>query len=672
MQTKSGEKRQLNFTIRPEEMEGFHRRLSSDPALKNIVMKNIKNVKVDASIEYSIIKQSNSIVDCFGIPESGKSTIQKIVGYKLYHQIIKFGYKAKLELTFNYVATIHRIWKYFKDENRDPDEILIIQQDEQNELSGPESRSYRKQINNLLKTMRKAQVFVLFASPDDVTLSVCNMKIEAIAKDEGNRLNWAIYYVPIRKSTKKLVFEPSGTLLLEYTEEIERWYDERMNYDELKMEYIMEIINNRGMQSVAIPFDIIEDNANQLLERAKKIGIRNKSQMESLAKTMGLGTTTITEASVDHAKLLWDIWQEEQREKKAALLDKEKSIKQEEQEKRIRRLVVDVAEELYSEFNFMDGDFKSQSQIVKGWVMDNYRGDWTDLMPHVSSMWYLAKYWQFSNLPKVDESKITEQLQVARSDVDRLRTAFEKAVFMRHKNALLAQRAAYLCVQNPGKSHDEWTKANASTEMRASLNKKNLKDSTFRQYWVQHSDDEESIRRNGKIWGDAGELYFAYMIRSIVKKGKTEGWLPASLAIDSPCAAEERTSASAAVTTTGNESQLAIYDVEVKINGVSMAAINVKFHRLDNQSFHLSPEYQHHNPWLFLIDKYDLQEFLIPAESGKQYLTIHEGNRSQSLGVEAFVRLQVESYLQEYGDVGPDDQPGAVPQGTQTNSAAQT
>jgi len=60
-------------------------------------------------------------------------------------------------------------------------------------------------------------------------------------------------------------------------------------------------------------------------------------------------------------------------------------------------------------------------------------------------------------------------------------------------------------------------------------------------------------------------------------------------------------------------------------------------------------ENEHDNPWLFVIDKRTLEEFLIPSESGKRYITVNEGNRSQSLSIEEWLHHQIKKFKSDMG-----------------------
>jgi len=598
------------FTIRPEEREGFQKRLQDDPSLESTLSSNV-NDELWASLEYAIRMQSNSIIKCFGIPESGKSTILQIVGYHLF-QMILAKKRPILEMTFDYPETIHKIQQHFK--NRKAGEILILLQDEQNNLSGSESRSYQTQIDNLLKTFRAAQVFVLLASPDDIELSVCNMKIEAIAKDLKKRVNWAIAYVPQRKK-RKIEFVPSGTLLMDYTREIEEFYKE-FGYENKKMEYIEKIIANRGLQTVRIPDSVLEDGIEKILTEAKKYKLKTKEQVKGLANVLGIGTTNTTKTIAELAGLRWDAIMEGQKQKEVLRQIEAEKQKQKEEEKRISQLVLTVAKELYAAFHF--DDMKAASRMVTGWIIEHYPEDWQHLVKHKKYYWSLAEYWQnkqsLKNTPEVEP----QELVSISSDRKLLRKAFYDAVHLRYSDMLLCERASWFFIWSEDCEKDTWSIARQARENQ-------IRPSTMNNYWRKHKSQQYEIANNNKIWGDAGELYLKYRLLQIWQKGQKELWINPELAIELPCAAELRSK--------GGKTD--IYDLEVVI-GDSKAAVNIKFSYLDNQSFSMSPESAHDHPYLFIIDKNTLKETLLPSEKGKPHLSVHSGVQSQS--VEDFVR----------------------------------
>lgn len=89
-----------------------------------------------------------------------------------------------------------------------------------------------------------------------------------------------------------------------------------------------------------------------------------------------------------------------------------------------------------------------------------------------------------------------------------------------------------------------------------------------------------------------------YKIQKIWEKGQSQGEIDPGETIELSCAAEERRSS-------GDEKSTSIYDLEVIISWdggdpISAAAINCKFSYLEGQSFKMSPENMHKNPYLFV------------------------------------------------------------------------
>ncbi len=608
-----------SFSIRPEEKQGFKKRLEEDPFLQERVFKNRVEDELWASFEYSVRKQSNAIIKCFGIPESGKSTILQILAYHLSSEIKKHGKTPQIKISFSYPETIHTLKSWIKK----PNGILVLIQDEQNEMQGSESRAYQKQIDNLLKTFRAAQIFVLLASPDDIPLSVCNTKIEAIAKDETLRTNWGLLYVPKRTKSNKIVFEPLGTLLLEYLPEIESFFD-KLGYGTVKTKYIEKIIENRGLQTIEIPEDVLEEGINKILTEAKKYSLKTKEQVKALANVLGIGTINTTKTIAELAALRWEAIMEAEKEKIEEQRKLEEFQKQKKERERISKLVKKVAREIYDRYDLSDK--KAFSRIVKGYIIDNYESDWQELIKHANYMWSLAEYWQDSENSKKaakQESSTTFAIETANRTI--LRKAFEESILKRYKNAKLAQRGAYYFIFDEGETHSSWTIQKSRKSLEKHL-KQSIKYPGYSKFFRDRKQDIMEIECNNKIWGDAGEIYFKYMIEHTVKKGKTEGWIKRGVAIEPLCAADLRSSG-------GSTS---MYDVEVLVNGSSVAAVNVKFTFLDNQSFRIIPECEHAHPYLFVIDKATLNEHLVPLETGKEYVSGIGGVQSQSL--EDFVK----------------------------------
>ncbi len=611
-----------NFVIRPEEREGFLKRLQEDSSLETTLSSNV-NDDLWASMEYAIRMQSNSIIKAFGIPESGKSTILQIVGYHLFQMIFETGTRPKLSFTFDYPDTIHQIQQHFKD--RKDGEILIIIQDEQNSLSGSESRSYQTQIDNLLKTFRAAQVFVLLASPDDVELSVCNLKIEAIAKDPVQRVNWALAYVPQRKK-RRIDFVPSGTLVLEYTSEIEEFYQD-FKYDDRKIEYIEKLIANRGLQTVRIPDAVLEEGIEKILKEAEKYELKTKEQVKSLANVLGIGTTNTTKTIAELAALRWEAIIEQKKEQDQLLLLEEERKRIEQEKKRISALVVDVAKELYREFDFIH-DKKAFARLTKGYIIEKYPGDWQELIRHHSHMFALANYWQDkSSISKIrSEGQIDSKFERTSSDRELLRIALEKSILIRYSDTLLASRAPFRLIPDEEYEETDWNIRKAAESLSKSLKKK-IPYGTFRKYLGDRKKEMKEIERNTKIWGDAGEFYFAERIRKVVKKGKKEGWIEPGVSIDLLVAAELRS----------DDRKTDLHDIEVVVDGVSAAAVNVKFTYVEGQSFRLVPEGTHENPWLFVLDKSGYSERIVKCEKGEEHVYLKSGG-DRSVSVEDFVQ----------------------------------
>ncbi len=95
------------FRMRPEEKRSLKKRLESDPEFAKVVLESMANDDLFAALEYSVRFKSNAIMQIYGIPESGKSTIAKILVYHLVQMLKKQGQNPDVRLTYNYADTIH-------------------------------------------------------------------------------------------------------------------------------------------------------------------------------------------------------------------------------------------------------------------------------------------------------------------------------------------------------------------------------------------------------------------------------------------------------------------------------------------------------------------------------------------------------------------------------------
>lgn len=610
------------FTMRPEEKRAFAQRLT-DEKFKKIVLEKRRDDDYMASLEYAIRAESNAIIQIYGIPESGKSTIAQVTIYHLVQMLKDRKYTPEVKLTYNYADSIHEISQFGIDhivtDSKGNERIkmsnrrLIVFQDEQSNLQGPESRSYEKQLNTLLERFRAAQVFVILCAPNLRAFSVCNTYIEAIAKDKSSRVNWGLWQVQVSNGKSKKL-ESTGSLIIEYLPEVEIFFEGYINE---KMSDIVQLMKRRGFQGIEIPDDVIEEGVEKLLSAGAKRGVRTKEQLKSLANILGLGTSGITKVIAEIAALQFDIKRDIKKDQELELQRELDKIAEAEEEKRISNLVLKVAKELYEAFHF--DDMKAASRMVTGWIIENYPNDWQKLVQHKKYYWSLAEFWQNRQSLSRSYTVNPKELVSITSDRKLLRKAFYDAIHMRYSDELLCTRASWFFIWDEDYEKDSWTIAHQAR-------KNSIRPSTLNVYWRKHKDQQYAIANNNKIWGDAGELYLHYKILQIWEKGKKELWINSSLAIDLLCAALTRSD--------GVSTKL--FDLELLVGGFSLAAINVKFTYVDNQSFSMSPECEHEHPYLFVIDKNTLREILIPSEKGKTHFALNREVPSQS--VEDFIK----------------------------------
>ncbi|MCY3412694.1 MAG: hypothetical protein INQ03_13735 [Candidatus Heimdallarchaeota archaeon] len=605
------------FTLRPEEKAGLKRRLDEDEKLKYMISKD-RNDRLFASLEYAIKYQSNSIIQAFGIPESGKSTILKIIIFHLYNLLKEKNKMPEIELTYNYVDTIHKISEYGKSlQNSEgrfvkTDRILIIFQDEQTKLQGNESKSYETQLNNLLENFRAMQIFVFLASPNIKKIAVCNTYIEAIAKDIDNRTNWGLWLVP-KRVKDNIKYEVDGTILLEYTSEIEEFFN---YYEDQKMNNILDLISNRGLQAVRIPDEVLNDAVELVIKEAKKRKLNSKEQVRTLTSLLGVGTANTTKAVAELATLEYEAYLNEIKEKERQEEERRKILAREEEERRINNLVVSVAKRLYEEYNFEDK--KSFSRIVAGWLIENYPDDWQRLIKQKSYIWSLAEYWQ----DKTSSNEPTfEKVNLESTDRVLLRKAFMNCLEIRREKDTFCLRFPFYFIWDEQYTKSAWSVQKATHALNNEYKSHRLKYGAFRAYCNKNAHHIKRIEENNKIWGDAGELYLKYKILKVWKDLQFQGFETSKLTLDLLCGAEKRS----------DEGNTSIFDIEVIIEGESACAINVKFVYLDNQSFAMSPENTHERPYLFVIDKNTLNEFLIPSEKGKAYQRVNASDQALTI-----------------------------------------
>ncbi len=606
-----------NFSIRPEEKSGLDKRLLENPELKKSVLKKRVNDELHASLEYAVVHKSNSVIQTFGIPESGKSTILKIIVYHLYRLLESNDKKPKISLTYNYMETIHEIYNFAKshkteDGFEESDDILIIFQDEQTTLQGNESKSYEVQLNNLLENFRAAQIFVFLASPNLKRIAVCNTYIEAIAKDMGNRINWGLWMVP-KRNGNKTVFAVHGSLLLEYTKEIEDFFS---SYNQRKMDHIFTLMENRGLQTVQIPDEVLAEAIDIVIKEAEKRGLRTKEQIKALTNVLGVGTSNTTKAVAELAGLQFEAIMITRKEQEAVEMERQLFEEKKEEEKRISKLVLEVAKELYERFDF--DELKKASRIVTGWIIEHYPLDWQELIKHKKYYWSLAEYWQYSTLGKNDDEKNSIDLVHIESDRELLRKALEEAIFLRYKDEDLSKRIALKEIYpDDVPDKNSWSQSKQAKIL-------GIASSTLNAYFKRHKKKIYEILNNRKIWGDAGELYLKYKILKFWQKGQNEFLIDPDHTIELSCAADDRVADnSKSRVDKKSDKSTSLYDLEVWINGRSVAAINCKFTYLEGQSFKMSPESEHDHPYLFVIDKATLRETLILSEKGKPRIYIN-------------------------------------------------
>ena len=635
---------EYKFRLRPEAKKAFAKRIDEDSEFEKALMRNKSNDDFFASLEYVVRYHSNSIIQIFGIPESGKSTIAKITIFNLSMKLENEGYSPEIKQTYDYAATIHEIAEFGKDHINDDEYVgserrLIIFQDEQSSLQGPESRAYEIQLNTLLERFRAAQIFVILVSPNLRKFSVCNTFIEAVAKDPDKLTNLSIWHV--RPNGSKLF--PSGFLLFEYTEDIDQFF---VNYEKAKMDDIIQLMKKRGLVTVRIPDDVLQEGIQRVLEEAGKRKLRTKEQVKAVANVLGLGTSNTTKTIAELAALQFEAEKEEERERRQLLEIQEKKEAAIAEKKRINELVIAVARELFEKFDFYDEGKKGFSRLTKGYIIENYPNDWQELLKNHNHMWSLAEYWQSErvSIKQINDEK--NEVSLDTTDRELLRKSLEKSIKFRYPHdTLLQKRAAMLLIPDEDFNDKTWSYPQQARRLTLITNKA-LRPNTLAAYWRKKKNEKvlKAIRKNTKIWGDAGELYLASKIRQIVKKGKTDGSINQKVAIDLICAAEVRSKSDS---NKSNRKTTKLYDLEIlitksknkKSGTTSAAAVNIKFTYLDNQSFKMDPEKNHDNPYLFVIDKNNLKEILIPSEKGKTHITVNQEGSIASLTVEQFIQV---------------------------------
>ncbi len=152
-----------------------------------------------------------------------------------------------------------------------------------------------------------------------------------------------------------------------------------------------------------------------------------------------------------------------------------------------------------------------------------------------------------------------------------------------------------------------------------------MKYSAARKYFHDHKAEIQDIKNNSKIWGDAGELYFAALLRREIErvfaeKGKTlDGFRPGVLPIYLSVAAEERRDG-------GPDVEVLVFPLASgEEERRSVCQVNVKFSFVDDQSFKVVPEGLHDHPFLFVINKSTLSQRLLKLEKGKTLVTVGTG-----------------------------------------------
>ena len=638
------------FRIRPEEKRSLKKRLRSDEDFRTAALeKNAKDL-IKAAIEYTVRFQSNSVFQITGIPESGKSTVAQSLCYWLLQEFEKYEKQTVLEVTYDYAETLHKLREYalaWDDGVIDPEKKLVILQDEHSELSGPESRTYVNAINTILEQMRASQICIIFVSPNWRKYSVCNLYLEVLGKDYERRTNWVVVYTEAKTMTDTLKLNPEGAALITWPHEAEVLFSD---YKEHKMKMIRDRLRKRGITGIEIPEDVLEELIQYLLSEAQKNNVRTKEQLKSLAFTLDLGSTGQTKVIAELAGIRFESEKLKQKEEKERKEKERKEKEKKERHKLLTKKVNKIARELYEAFDFVNPEGlnkKSFSRLVKGWLIEHYPEEWQVLIQHAGQMWALAEYWQlldFKNKPPEPPKTRVEYHEIT-SHRELLRKAVEQSILARYNDPLLAFRLAYYFIPDEDETIESWSIQKAARAI-SRVTGVQMKYSAARKYFHEHKEDIIAIKNNSKIWGDAGELYFAARVRKKLeqffsKKGEPHNSLkPGVLPIELSVAAEERRGGA---------------DVEVFVVGVggvrvSLCQVNVKYSFVDDQSFKVLPEGLHARPFLFVLDKSRLTERLFCLEKGKTLVSVGSGG-VQSEGVEEWSLEQFVEWVMKQVDV---------------------
>lgn len=207
-------KRELgDVSIRVTEKELIKTRIRADKSKQPLKDDVIVNDMIREEFEYGVAERAMTTIEILGIPGVGKS----VLGLSFARHLQILWTNHLVELWNNDQENFANVTKS-RDEDGKPKFYLptvrigsnmfqttrhikegrmgdIVIQDEDPGLIGANARSIKRQIENLLKIMRKECINLIFISPIQVSY-VANptMVIEVVAKDIGQRVTYGAYY----------------------------------------------------------------------------------------------------------------------------------------------------------------------------------------------------------------------------------------------------------------------------------------------------------------------------------------------------------------------------------------------------------------------------------------------------------------------------------------------
>ncbi len=223
-----------------------------NPKLRRYLRYNRSKLILD-EIYYAVKRKTNIVIDIFGLPGTGKSEIaQSLAFYWKKAQKEIWDKDVNIHFSFSFAKTVELLM----NETQYGD---IIVQDESTRLSGSESKTSEAALANLLDLVRATQISFIFVSPNQKSLSVCNLRLESWLQDYDSRANTVIVYDRRDKVLGHAVIR------LHNNEDL------RKQYLDKKMENIDRIIKQMGRDSVTLDPEKLKRDVETVINTAESL-----------------------------------------------------------------------------------------------------------------------------------------------------------------------------------------------------------------------------------------------------------------------------------------------------------------------------------------------------------------------------------------------------------------